>query len=76
MRKGKRVHVSASVGILESFAKQGKSFMDWEDGTPLTPEECLEAAKEFRAKGYEVVPPTGCDNYDKTGRCKGHPLKR
>ena len=74
-----RFHIGVGVDLVEHFAKKGISVLsvDTETGErrDLTPQECLEAVAEYRARGYEVVPSPDCDNYDGSGRCLGHPLR-
>jgi hypothetical protein len=44
-----------------------------DEGKPLTPDEIRSEAIELLRKGFDVAPAVGCDNYDDTGHCKGHP---
>ena len=43
------------------------------DGQPLrTAGQVKKMLREAKAAGMEVIPATGCDNYDEKGYCKGH----
>jgi len=42
------------------------------DGNPTTPDALLAEANQWKEKGCVVMPSGDCDNYDETGRCKGH----
>lgn len=41
-----------------------------------TSEVAIKAIREWQEKGYDSLPIGDCDNYDKKGRCKGHPVKK
>jgi len=57
--------------LLELTLKgSGETFLDHEDGTPLTEGEVYQLVKEEKAKGYKYY--SGCDNRNNEGKCAGH----
>jgi len=48
----------------------GETFLDHEDGTPLTEKEVYQLVREEKARGFKYF--SGCDNRDASGRCAGH----
>jgi hypothetical protein len=77
-----RFHLGFGLDLIEDWALQGKSILSEIDATTreevrdCTPTECLDEVKRCRQLGFEVMPSPDCDNYDKTGRCLGHHIKK
>jgi len=57
----------------KDFARSYKGVFSDDSGKPLSIQEARAELEKELAKGHEIVPSAGCDNFDwKTG-CKGHP---
>ena len=57
--------------LLELTLKgNGSTFLDHDDGTPLTENEVYQLVRDEKAQGYKYY--SSCDNRATDGRCAGH----
>lgn len=72
-----RRHIVTSIeGVLSRSDAELKAdycpHMTRPDGTVMTPTQLRTELCKMLAAGFEVLPGSTCDDYDATGRCKGH----
>lgn len=66
-------HVHA---FIIDFLKVEEDMTGWFTGSagrPLTDLEVRHSLKQMYNSGLRIIPSNGCDNYDKTTGCLGHP---
>jgi len=68
----RNVHVSVSIdGLLRLNKKDAAmTLTNSETGEDLTAEEAYAIARQYKAKGFKVIPV--CDNHNELGYCMGH----
>jgi len=76
---GKSYHMVCSINwareiLLNNKAnKRPQVLFESPKGIPKTYDECFYYLADLEQRGFKFVP--SCQNHDKEGRCKGHPIK-
>lgn len=71
-----RRHMSVNIeGLLANCKRRKITFMEHDDGTPMTDTEARTYIAECQAKGWKLLPTGDCEGFDPFGKgCPGHPI--
>lgn len=71
-----RKHMCVNVeGMLRNTKGKKITFMEHDDGTPMTDREARQFLAECQAKGWKLFPCGDCEGFDYFGGgCPGHPV--
>jgi len=77
----RNIHIVVDIrGVLSRSDRELKSdhckWITRIDGSKYTPTELRVELCKLLAKGLDVIPASGCDDYDPSGRCRGHSVVR
>lgn len=69
-------HMSTNIeGMLRNFKGKKITFLDDDEGNPLSDREARILIAELQAKGHKLIPCGDCDGFDPFGKgCPGHEI--
>jgi hypothetical protein len=71
--EGKTYHMCTNIaGFLRNFKRKKITFMEDDDGNPMSDREARESLQSMLASGDKYIQSTGCFNFDPQHGCPGH----
>ena len=70
-------HMSTNIeGLLRNFKGKKITFLDDDNGKPLTDKQARIELAKLQALGYKLIPNDNCEGFDPFGGgCPGHPIE-
>lgn len=70
-------HMSANIeGMLRYHKRKKITYMEDDNGRPLSDKEARAYLQECLAKGWKLIPCGNCEGFDPFGKgCPGHPVE-